>query len=199
MNIPNILTVSRMVLIPIFLTFAILGNQSKNTDWYYGVALIFAISGITDFLDGYIARAKNQITKLGKILDPIADKLTMVTALLVANCIGVLNISVTIIIVFFEVIIVIGNYLITHTHAKKLAISSRLLGKLKTSFQFIGFIFLFLGSANSKLWFLPQAPWFTPIITGQCLIYLSIVLTILAMVDYTRANINLIRDFFKKF
>ena len=197
MNIPNMLTVSRIVMIPIFLTFAILGNQSKNTDWYYGVALIFTISGITDFLDGYIARAKNQITSFGKLMDPIADKLTMAVALLITNCIGVLSVFITIIIIFFEAITITGSYLITRNN--KIIFSSRTLGKIKTSVQFIGLIVLFLGYANNKLWFLPKMLWLTPINLGRWIICTSIVITILAMIDYIHKNIYLVRGYLKKF
>lgn len=72
-SIPNIMGYFRIILIPIFLYFYYNATSIKD---YYIVAGIVCISGITDFLDGYIARKFNMITELGKFIDPLADKLT---------------------------------------------------------------------------------------------------------------------------
>lgn len=72
-TIPNILSCGRIILIPIFIFTYINAIQSGD---YYAPGLIIILSGITDLLDGFIARKFNQITELGKVLDPIADKLT---------------------------------------------------------------------------------------------------------------------------
>ena len=74
MNVPNALTVLRIVLIPLFL-WRFLTAQTQLQ--FYAAALILGVSALSDTLDGYIARRCNQITQLGKILDPIADKLTL--------------------------------------------------------------------------------------------------------------------------
>lgn len=76
MNIPNILTIIRIILIPIF-SFEFLTAETVND--FLLAAAILAISGISDMLDGYIARKFNMITQLGKVLDPVADKLTLFT------------------------------------------------------------------------------------------------------------------------
>lgn len=75
MNIPNILSIFRICLIPVFLTVFLTAQQQPA---FLTAAVILVISGLTDALDGYIARKYNQITNLGKILDPLADKLTQV-------------------------------------------------------------------------------------------------------------------------
>ncbi|MBN6206743.1 CDP-alcohol phosphatidyltransferase family protein [Ralstonia pickettii] len=72
-SIPNILSYIRLLLIPVFVLLFL--NAAENRDYYF-VGLIILLSGITDLLDGMIARKFNQITELGKIVDPIADKLT---------------------------------------------------------------------------------------------------------------------------
>lgn len=74
MNLPNVLSLSRIILVPIFVVVFFLFPE-------YSViaAVILLVSGITDFLDGMLARKLNQITQLGKILDPLADKLTQLT------------------------------------------------------------------------------------------------------------------------
>ena len=74
-NIPNILTIIRFILIPFIFTSVV------NND-YLAALIIFTISAITDVLDGYIARKYNYITDLGKLIDPLADKLTQVSLLL---------------------------------------------------------------------------------------------------------------------
>lgn len=73
MNIPNMLSVFRIGLIPVF-GFVYL--NATNQTWFYAAALILLVSGVTDLLDGFIARKFNMITPLGKMLDPLADKLT---------------------------------------------------------------------------------------------------------------------------
>ena len=77
MNLPNSITLSRIALIPIFvLVFYLPYNWS-----YSAAAIIFALAGITDWIDGYLARKLNQTTPLGAFLDPVADKLMVVTAI----------------------------------------------------------------------------------------------------------------------
>ena len=78
MNIPNILTVIRFIVIPVFAYYLLLGSG------YYSIAVIlFLLAGMTDILDGYIARKFNMITSFGKLADPLADKLLQITALLI--------------------------------------------------------------------------------------------------------------------
>ncbi len=72
-TIPNLLCYLRIVLIPVFVYTYL---KAQEPSYYFWSAIIIGISGITDFFDGYIARKYNQITDLGKILDPVADKLT---------------------------------------------------------------------------------------------------------------------------
>ncbi|MUK88571.1 CDP-alcohol phosphatidyltransferase family protein [Ornithinibacillus sp. L9] len=72
-TIPNILSYIRLILIPIFVFYYIIASEPKD---YYIAAIIILLSGLTDMFDGLIARKFNQITELGKVVDPIADKLT---------------------------------------------------------------------------------------------------------------------------
>lgn len=78
-SIPNVLCYIRILLLPFFAATYI---QAEGTWEYYGAATILVVSGVTDFLDGFIARKYNMVTELGKIVDPIADKLTQATAAL---------------------------------------------------------------------------------------------------------------------
>ena len=74
-NVPNVLTMLRLALIPVFLIFYCTGHEK----W---ALVTFLVASFTDFLDGYIARKNNQITAFGKLMDPLADKVMVLTALL---------------------------------------------------------------------------------------------------------------------
>ncbi len=78
MNLPNILTVFRIVLIPFYIYFF----YQRSPDSSVIAALIFLIASLTDILDGYLARARSEVTQFGKFLDPIADKLLILSALI---------------------------------------------------------------------------------------------------------------------
>ena len=74
MNIPNLLTILRLLLIPVFYSL-------YQKDMYGSALLVFLIASFSDFLDGYLARKWNQITNFGKLADPVADKVMVLTAL----------------------------------------------------------------------------------------------------------------------
>lgn len=80
MNLPNKLTLSRIIMVPVFVLFFYLTQIPYN---YIIAAAVFSLAAITDFLDGYIARKYNLVTNLGKFLDPIADKILVSTAFIV--------------------------------------------------------------------------------------------------------------------
>lgn len=77
MNLPNILTLFRIILIPFYIVFF----NRETVESSYIAAFIFFVAGITDVLDGYLARSRSEVTKFGKFLDPIADKLLILSAL----------------------------------------------------------------------------------------------------------------------
>lgn len=80
MNLPNKLTIFRMVMVLPFIIFLVLG---KENIWYSVISgIIFGIASITDFLDGYIARKKGIVTDFGKLMDPLADKILVISALI---------------------------------------------------------------------------------------------------------------------
>ncbi len=105
LNIPNTLTILRIALIPIFITAIIYGRYS------YALYL-FAIAAITDVLDGLIARMKNQKTKLGTFLDPLADKFLIVTSFIVLSVYGWIPTWLAITVISRDVIVVTGWFLL---------------------------------------------------------------------------------------
>ena len=85
MNLPNKLTLTRIILVPVFMVFVSLtqiGTEDFNPTWYLVAGIIFAAASFTDFLDGYLARKHNQITAFGKLMDPLADKCLVTAAML---------------------------------------------------------------------------------------------------------------------
>lgn len=138
MNLPNILTLTRVLMIPFFVIF-IINN-------HFGWALItFVIAGITDGVDGLIARITHQRTELGAYLDPIADKLLLFSAFITLAIIEVIPSWLVVIVITRDVIILLGFLvmLLTNYHPK---INPSLLSKMTTVFQILTIVLvLFTG------------------------------------------------------
>jgi cardiolipin synthase len=127
MNLPNILTLIRVLLIPVFVILIM--NQS------FGWALfIFALAGITDGADGLIARLTHQRTELGAYLDPIADKLLLTSAFITLAIFELLPSWLTVIVITRDVIILVGILVMTLNHYE-VKIDPSLFGKVTTTFQ----------------------------------------------------------------
>ena len=133
-HIPNVLTVARLFLIP-FIIYFIITNQ-------YITALIFlTISGLTDVLDGWIARKFNFITNFGKLIDPLADKLTQLAVLIAITFKGVIPIWIIIIVVLKEATMIAGA---SFLYGKELVVSSRWYGKLATVLFYVAIVCSFI-------------------------------------------------------
>ncbi len=153
MNVPNRLSLLRIILGPFFVAFFLIGQN-----WSIITAIaIFIVATVTDFLDGQIARSTNQVTELGKLLDPIADKLLVCFGLflvvesraLVSDIIpiGVLSIGAALIIgreLMISIIRQIGAY-------KGVIIHANIFGKIKAVFQYIAIPLLMLLSLRDAL------------------------------------------------
>jgi cardiolipin synthase len=105
MNIPNIITIIRIILIPVYLYFFYSGLD--NSILYSGI--VFIVAGISDVLDGYIARKYDMSTKLGVVLDPIADKLMMFTILISFVSKGIISIWILIALGLKEIAMILGG------------------------------------------------------------------------------------------
>ena len=125
MNIPNMLTVFRIFLIPIFLAVYF---SSPETHLLQAVG-IFVLAGVTDVLDGYIARKYNQITKFGTVMDPLADKLMLMTALTSFTITGIVPLFLLIIILAKEIFMIVGGIL---TYRKGIINPANKFGKTAT-------------------------------------------------------------------
>jgi cardiolipin synthase len=149
MNLPNSLTVFRILLIPFFLGFLIYGR--------YGLALLALIAaGITDVLDGVIARMANQRTKLGAVLDPLADKLLLTSAFVTLSILHLIPIWVAIIVLSRDLIIVAGTLLLYITETP-LEVVPTVLGKATTLAQllYLGLTLVFIYFQRDREFLLP--------------------------------------------
>ncbi len=121
-NVPNVLTMLRMALIGVFVGLFAVG--------YYGwSAAVFVLAGLTDMLDGYIARKRQLVTSFGKLMDPLADKLMLVAALSCLVSRGLVPIWVLLTVVVKELVMVVGGVLLLRRGIVVQAVS---IGKVAT-------------------------------------------------------------------
>src|SRR5262249_29506754 len=99
LNLPNVITLVRILLIPVFVMLFFTPTPDRSLS----AAVIFVVAAITDLLDGYIARRTGQVTKLGKLLDPIADKLLVLSALILLVNVDRVSALVAILVIAREV------------------------------------------------------------------------------------------------
>lgn len=192
MNLANKLTLIRMILVPIFLIFMVCDAIPYGTIF---ATIIFIVASITDKLDGYIARSRNQITNFGKFMDPLADKL-LVTAALIALVGFKLIPSWTVVIIIAREFAVSGLRTIAASEGKVIAASWW--GKIKTVIQMITIIVYLLKvnidntEALTKL--LDKSSFFTgffeyvPVVA----LTLAVIITIVSGVDYFMKNKSII-------
>lgn len=148
MNLANRISFCRIILIPIFIVLVLYYTPEKEYFRFWAAA-VFIFSTLSDAIDGYIARKKKQITKLGSFLDPIADKLLLNTAFILLflrkdlSSSFLLPIWIPLVVLTRDIIIVIGSLSIYLVNGS-LEIKSRPLGKLSTFFQTLSIIFIIL-------------------------------------------------------
>lgn len=138
-NLPNALTIFRILALP-FCGYALFKNGGDDDSWRIIAFTLFFIVGLSDILDGKIARSRNQITEFGKLLDPIADKAMLATASIGASLLGMLSWWVTAIFLIREVAITILRFAVI----KNGVIPASKGAKLKTFFQNFGVGFYIL-------------------------------------------------------
>ncbi len=132
MNFPNALTIARVLLIPLFVIFLI----SKS---YENALIVFIIAGITDGLDGLLARIWHQRTELGAFLDPIADKLLLASAFVTLAILRIIPGWLTVIVMSRDIIIALGFWVLTLTNHTP-TIRPRFTSKMTTCFQILTII-----------------------------------------------------------
>lgn len=147
MNLANKLTIFRIILVPLMVIVAIINPSGSllgisTTFWIMGI--IFIIASITDKLDGYIARSRNQITTFGKFLDPIADKILVLTAMIIFVEYDKLPAWIPIIVAFREFLV--SGFRLVASQKGGQVIAASVWGKLKTVTQMIALVLMFIDS-----------------------------------------------------
>jgi CDP-diacylglycerol--glycerol-3-phosphate 3-phosphatidyltransferase len=165
LNLPNVLTMLRIMLVPV-LVVALLGNTPSGDVL---AAVVFALASLTDFIDGYLARSRNSITTFGKLMDPLADKLLIVGALLSLVSLHRLEPWVAMVIIARELAVTMLRMNATQSGV---VIEASMFGKVKTCVQ-IAAILAVIAVHEQTLWV-------------SLLVYLMVAVTVLSGLDYFR-------------
>lgn len=177
MNLPNRLTIARVIMIPFFLVFLM-------TDFFpesrYAALAIFIIASLTDMLDGKIARKYNLVTNFGKFMDPLADKLLVCSAMIAFIELDLIPAWIVIIIIAREFIIS-GFRLIAAE--KNVVIAAGMSGKIKTTVQMIMCCLL-----------IARLPFAFMRYVEQIFIYAALVLTVYSLIVYLVQNKDILKD-----
>lgn len=197
MNLANKLTIFRIILVPIMVIIPIINLQGQ----IFGIPisflimdLVFIIASITDKLDGYIARSKNQVTTFGEFLDPLADKILVLTAMILLVEFGRLPAWIPVIVLARE-FIVSGYRLIAVEKGGKVIAASKW-GKIKTVTQMIAIILAFLDVNSFGYCFSGNLSGFSLIL--NCLVtfmmIIQVIATIFSGIDYLKDGKDLLKD-----
>lgn len=197
MNLANKLTIFRIILVPIIMIIPLFNIQTQ----VYGIPLtylivdvIFILASITDKLDGYIARSRNQITTFGKFLDPIADKILVIVAMLMLVGENKIPYWIPSIVVIREFIV--SGYRLVAVEKQGNVIAASICGKIKTSTQMVGLALAFVDKN-------PFGAIFTQKLTGvdfglnlivTVMLILSVIATIISGLDYLKGSKELLKE-----
>jgi CDP-diacylglycerol--glycerol-3-phosphate 3-phosphatidyltransferase len=175
-NLPNAITAARIALIPVFLWFTYYESRVDS----FIASMLFTVTGATDFLDGWVARRKNLVTVIGKFLDPLADKLIVISALVMLVHLGRIAAWVVIVVMAREFIV---TGLRTIAMSEGIVIAAGQEGKYKTSLQIAGIAFLLLHSTYpiDFIWFSFDLDANR---VGTWLMYVSLVFSVWSAVSY---------------
>lgn len=176
MNLANRITVVRLMLVPIFIMLMFSNFHYKDVM----AALIFAIASITDKVDGYVARKYNQVTNLGKFMDPLVDKIMVSSALIALIQLGRIQSWIVIIILAREFIV---TGLRTVAANNGIVIAASKYGKYKTTLQIIAVIALMLNNYPFSIVNFPFA---------TIMLFLALFMTIYSGIDYIIKSKNLL-------
>jgi CDP-diacylglycerol--glycerol-3-phosphate 3-phosphatidyltransferase len=167
-NLPNLLTVSRILLIPVFVV--LFSTPTTLRSW--AAAFVFVVAAVTDLLDGYLARRRSQVTRLGRLLDPIADKLLVLCGLILLVQFQRVAALVAILMIAREVAVT-GVRAIAANEG--IVMSAEKIGKYKMVLQVIAIVLLMLEENVTVLW---------PHLVGTILLYAALALALISGWQY---------------
>lgn len=184
LSLPNMLTYGRIIAVPLVVLCFFIEGRLESSDFARWTALgLFAIASITDFFDGYLARIWKQTSTIGRMLDPIADKLLVSAILLLLAADGTIagwTLWAAIIILCREILV---SGLREYLAELKVSVPVSRLAKWKTTAQMVALAFLLAGPAGDKI-----IPYVTQI--GIGLLWISAILTLYTGWDYFRAGLK---------
>ena len=197
MNLANKLTIFRIILVPVMVIVSffktdviVLGIPLT----YLIMDLIFIIASITDKLDGYIARSRNEVTTFGKFLDPIADKILVLTAFILLLDVGKIPAWIPIIVLIRE--LVISGYRLIAVEKGGKVIAASIWGKLKTVTQMCAIILAFLDTNNFWDCFRGTLTGFPLVLNFivTILMIIQVIATIFSGCNYLKGSKELLKD-----
>jgi CDP-diacylglycerol--glycerol-3-phosphate 3-phosphatidyltransferase len=164
LNVPNVLTVVRILLVPVL----IVALLDKTSGGDLLAAIVFATASLTDAIDGYLARSRNWVTTFGKLMDPIADKLLIVAALIALVSLARLEAWVAMVIIAREFAVTVLRVAVGTQQG--LVISASALGKVKTAVQVV-MVMVLIAVHGRPLWV-------------SLIVYATVFVTVLSGADY---------------
>lgn len=176
MNLPNKLTILRIIMIPFFVFFILIPVAGAASKWI--ALVIFVVASLTDLLDGHIARKNNLVTNFGKFMDPLADKLLVCSALICLVELKQVPSWIVIVIIAREFIIS-GFRLVASDNG--VVIAASYWGKFKTTFQMIMICLMIAGLEPLSL-------------LTSIVMWIALVLTVVSLVDYIVKNKEVMKE-----
>ena len=193
MNTPTKLTVLRIILtiimiIILIFPFYLVGFSFPQIEVsgiyikteYIIAGVIFIIASLTDFLDGHLARKNNEVTDLGKMLDAIADKVLVNSALIILSYKGFIPVVIPVIIIFRDTIV---DAIKMQASSKGKVVAAIKSGKIKTASMMVGLVLVFFYNLPFEFWNIRVADF---------LVYFATIMSIISMIEYFNLNKKLI-------
>ena len=180
-NLPNAITIGRIFLVPLLVVVLMTNQKDMNL---FGVskeilgALIFAVASLTDWLDGYVARRRKQVTGLGQWMDPLADKLLVTAAFVSLVYLDLAPAWMVVVILGREFFVTVLRSI---AHARGQALPASALGKVKMVAQVAAILILILGEGHVRGFF----------VLGQVALWIAVISALVSAADYSR-RINVI-------
>ena len=168
-NIPNILSIVRLLMVPVIIALFFIGEINQ---YNMAILALLVLSGLTDFLDGYIARKYGLTTELGKILDPLADKVTQAATCICMFVVDLLPLWMAVFLVLKEFIMLLGGAVMLKKYGR--VIKSNIMGKLATFAFYVMFVLILAGAGVMSEY------------VKMALVLVPIILTLAAFCGYAR-------------
>ena len=180
-NTPNKLTVLRVLLVPLFLVFLLVGQIPAH---YLLALIVFVVASATDSLDGHLARKNDQVTTFGKFLDPLADKILVLSAMISFIEIGLCGSLVVVIMIARE--FMVTSLRLVAVSGDGTVIAAGLLGKVKTVVQMVSVVLILILCMLSE-WSILPAGISVPVI-AESLMWISAILSVVSGAQYIWKN-----------